>query len=114
MRHDPFGGWFFRGGGADIGVEVEPSHPPETDAQILQQPLSNETQLNVPFIRPELSADVLTIEFGFALHILFATAAVNGSHVCHPKVISISPYSVNGLLKADFDLKSPAIKTDDF
>src|ERR1019366_8022733 len=43
----------------------------------------------------------------------FAAAAVNGSHVGHPKVISIGPHGVNGLLETDFDLKPPAIQADD-
>ena len=81
LRDNPFRGWFLRGCGADIGVEVEPGHTPETDGQILQQSLSDKAQLDVPFVGAELSADVLPVEFRFALHVLLATAAVNGGHV---------------------------------
>ena len=110
MRHDPLRGRFLGRGGADVGVEIEPSHAAETHRQILGQSLSDEAQLDVSLVGGELAADVRPVGFGLALHILFAGAAVDGGHVLHPEVISVSPDCVNGLLEADFNFEPPAVE----
>src|SRR2546422_1316532 len=112
MRHDPFRGRLLRGGGADVGVEIEPSHAAKTDRQILEQSLSDEAQLDVALVSGELAADVRPVSFGLALHILLAAATVDGGHVLHPEVISVSPHGVNGLLEADFNFEAPAVEAD--
>ena len=66
----------------------------------------------MPLIGGQLAADVCPINLGLALHILLAAAAVDGGHVLHPEVISVSPHGVDGLLEADFDFEPPAIKAN--
>ena len=113
VANDPFRRRFFRGGGADIGVEIEPSDAPEADRQELEQSLGNETQLDVPLVSGELAADVGAVNLGLALYILLAAAAADGSHVLHPEVIRVSANGVNGLLEADFDFEAPAVEAND-
>ena len=112
LRDDPLGRRFLRGGGADIGVEIEPGHAPEAQRQVLEQPLGDEAQLNVSLVGGELAADVLPVKLGLALHILLAAAAVDGIHVLHPEVIRVGPDGVNGLLEADLNLEAPAVKAN--
>jgi hypothetical protein len=42
-------------------VEIEPGHTAESQRQILEQPLGDEAQLNVPLVSGELAAEVLTV-----------------------------------------------------
>src|SRR5436309_15957173 len=113
VANDPFRRRFFRGGGADIGVEIEPSDAPEADRQVLKQSMGNETQLEMPLVSGELAADVGAVNLRLALHILFAAAAADGRHVLHPEVIGVSANGVYGLFEADFDFEPPAVEAND-
>src|SRR5438552_18527614 len=113
VRDPPLGRRFLRGGRADVGVEIEPGHTAEAEGQILEQSLGNETRLDVPLVSGELAADVGAVNLRLALHILFAAAAADGSHVLHPEVIRVSANGVNGLLEADFDFEAPAVEAND-
>src|SRR6059036_3079807 len=113
MANDPFRRVVFRGGGADIGVEIEPSDAPEAERQVLEHSLGNQTQLDMPLVSGELAADVGAVNLRLALHILFAAAAADGSHVLHPEVIRVNANGVNGLFEADFDFEPPAVEAND-
>src|SRR5437867_7263145 len=66
----------------------------------------------MPLVSGELAADVGAVNLRLALHILFAAAAADGSHVLHPEVIRISANGVNGLFEADFDFEPPAVEAN--
>src|SRR5437016_10948754 len=67
----------------------------------------------MPLVSGELAADVGAVNLRLALHILFAAAAADGSHVLHPEVICVSANGVNGLFEADFDFEPPAVEAND-
>src|SRR6266498_2339418 len=68
----------------------------------------------MPLVSGELASDVRPVSLGLTLHILFAAAAVDGGHVLHPEVISVSPHGVDGLLEADFDFEAPTVEANNF
>jgi hypothetical protein len=71
----------------------------EGDGQILQEPLRDESQLDVSFVGRELASDLLAIAFGFAMEVLVAAAPANGCHLAHPEVISVGTHGMDGLPK---------------
>src|SRR5213593_2740120 len=113
VSDDPFGRWQVGFGGANVGVEIVPSHAAEAQSQVLQQPLGDEADLDVPLIGGELAAYVLAILGRFAVQMLVAIAPTQGSHDAHPEVISISANRVNGLPKAGFDFETPGVEAQD-
>ena len=106
VRHDPFGGWFLRRGGTDIGVEIEPNDPAESDRQVLEQALGDQTQLDVALIGGQFAAEVVAVLGRLAMRMLRAVAAADGVHVLHPEVVGVSADGVNGLLEADLDFEA--------
>lgn len=93
-------------------MEIQPGGAAESQGQVLEQALGDETQLDVPFVSGEFAAKVLPVERRLALEGLLAAATVERGHVPHPEVVGISAQGVNGLLEADFNFESPAVEAN--
>ncbi len=78
LNDDPFGRRQVGFGGADVGVEIVPSHAAEAQSQVLQQPLGDKADLDVPLIGGEFAAHLLTILWGFAVQMLVAVSSTQG------------------------------------
>ena len=85
----------------------------ETDRQILQESLRDESQLDVSFVGRELAADVLAVFFGFAVQVLVATGPTDRGHIAHPEVVGVSAQGMDGLPEARFNFESPAVEAND-
>ena len=85
----------------------------ETDRQILQESLRDESQLDVSFVGGELAADVLAVFFGCAMEVLVAAAPENGRHIAHPEMVGVSAHGMDGLPEARFNFESPGVKAND-
>ena len=94
-------------------MEIEPDQSAKAERQVLEQPLSDEPELEVALVSGQFAADVLAIEGRAVIEDLIAAAPADRLHVAHPEVVSVGSDRVNGLLEADFDFESPSVETDD-
>jgi len=86
-------GRFLGRGGADVGVKFKPGHTRKLTARYWSNPWATEAQLGcVARRRRACGGCAPAVGFGLARTNCLPLPAVDGGHVLHPEVISVSPH----------------------
>lgn len=97
-------------GGAQPTTKESPDVTVVEYREVSEQALEDEADLNIAFVSGDLAADLNMIEFIFAMEILVAIPAAEGSHIPHPKVVGVGADGVDSGLETDLDLKRQPYK----
>jgi len=99
--------------GAQPTAKEAPHGAVMEDRQVLEYPLDDEADLDVPLIGGELAADLSAVTIRLAVEVLVAVAAADRCHGPHPEVVGIGADGMDRLFEADFDFEAPAVETND-
>ena len=63
----------------------------------MEQPLGNETDLDVPVVGVDLSADGVSVGAALSMKKLVSRTASGGGHCLHPEVVGVSAEGMGSL-----------------
>src|SRR6202166_1469510 len=81
--------------------------------EILQQPLSDEADLDMAIVGGQLATDSGAIAVGLTVQVLRAAVARDALHAAHPEVIVVGAETPQRLLEGQLDLEAQSIAADD-
>ena len=110
---DELRGAMRRAHGAQPRAEVAPDQGRVGSGEALEEPLGDETDLDMAVIGVELAADGFAVGLGFAMEELIALKPAQGSHRTHPEVIGPGADRVEGLFETDLDFEAQSVESDD-
>ena len=73
--------------------------------KVVEQPLSNETDLDVAVVGVDLPADGVSVRAALPVEKLVSLTVSNWGHGLHPEVIGVGAEGMEGLLEGDLDLE---------
>ena len=90
--------------GAQPTPKTQPDLGGEIDGQMLQQALSNATELNIDMVGAQFAAHGSTIRLCGPMQILITAATAQRLHGGHPEVVGIRTQDMNGLTLASIEM----------
>jgi len=73
--------------------------------KVVEQPLSDETDLDVAVVGVDLPADGASVRAALSMEIPVSRTASRGGHRLHPEMIGVSAEGMDSLLEGDLDLE---------
>ena len=73
--------------------------------KVVEQSLSDETDLDVAVVGVDFPADGVSVRTALSVEKLVSRTASSGSHRLHPEVIGVGAEGVDSLLERDLDLE---------
>jgi len=100
-----FGGAHPGANGPDPGAEGGPDELRKRGRKVVEQPLSNEADLDVPVVGVDLPADGVSVRAALSVEKLVSRTASSGGHRLHPEVVRVGAEGMDSLLERDLDLE---------